>query len=117
MRAAAKHFQSPDADLEAFVPGDVSDVGMLVQVMAGPADGPGEESFDVVVCTPKWIARQLRERGPVIGRHHLLVESWDWPRIRLFLTQAVEAPEAPTWSDLAAKIDRIGKWEFEDYKP
>ena len=117
MKAEAKRFHSPDVDLETFAPADVNDVGVLVQVMAGPADGPGEESFDVIVCTPQWLAKQLGERGPVIGRHHLLVESWDWPRTRLFLTQEVEACEAPTWSALAAQIGRIGKWEFEEYKP
>lgn len=117
MRAAVKRFHSPDADLEAYVPDDAGDVGVLVQVMAGPAHSPGEESFDVVVCTPRWLRRLTEEHGPIVGRHHLVVESWDWPRIRLFLTQEVETHEASTWQDLAAKVGRIGKWEFEDYEP
>jgi hypothetical protein len=29
----------------------------------------------------------------------------------------VESEEAPTWAELAAKVGRIGKWEFEDYHP
>jgi hypothetical protein len=33
------------------------------------------------------------------------------------LTRAVESEEAPTWPELAIKIGRIGKWEFEDYRP
>jgi hypothetical protein len=117
VRAAAKRFHSPDADLDTLVPADPTDVGVLVQMMAGPADGPGEESFDVVVCTPLWLPSFTKEQGRVIGRHHLIVESWDWPRVRTFLTHEVEAHEAPTWRDLAAKISRIGKWEFEDYQP
>lgn len=112
-----KRFHSPDAELQTYEPEDASDFGVLVQVMAGPADGPGEESFDVVVCTPRWLQRLTDEQGPVICRHHLVVESWDWPRIRLFLTQEVETHEAPSWRDLAAKIGRLGKWEFEDYQP
>jgi hypothetical protein len=83
--------------------------------MAGPANGPGEESFDVVVCTPRWLQSLTSEQGPVVGRHHLVVNSWDWPQIRSFLTRAVEAHEAPTWGELAPKIGQIGRWEFEDY--
>jgi hypothetical protein len=117
VRATVRRFHSPDADLETYVPSDPEDVGLLVQIMAGPEDKPGEESFDVVVCTPRWLYRWVREDGPLVGRHHLVVESWDAARIRLFLTDAVESEEAPTWQELAVKIGRIGKWEFEDYRP
>lgn len=117
MRAVVRRFHSPDADLESYVPDDPEDVGLLVQLMVGPAGQPGEESFDVVVCTPRGLARWVREDGPLIGRHHLIIERWDAARIRLFLTGIVESEEAPTWRELAAKIGRIGRWEFEDYRP
>lgn len=117
MRAAIKRFHSPDVDLENYQPDDPFDAGALVQMMVGPAEGIGEESFDVVVCTPRWLSALVRDEGPVVGRHHLVVESWDWPRIRLFLAHEVESHEAPTWQDLAAKLGRIGRWEFEDYRP
>lgn len=116
MKAAVKRFHSPDADLESYTPTDAGDVGVLVQIMAGPADRPGEESFDVVVCTPRWLAGRADADGPIIGRHHLVVEAWDWPRIRAFLTDEVETHEAPTWQELAGLIGRVGRWEFEDYR-
>jgi hypothetical protein len=47
----------------------------------------------------------------------LVIERWDASRIRLFLTEVVESEEAPTWRELATKIGRIGRWEFEDYGP
>lgn len=117
MRASVRRFHSPDADLETFAPEDATDVEVLVQIMAGPSEGPGEESFDVVVCTPRRLLQQVDERGPIVGRHYLVVPEWDWPRIRLFLTEEVEAHDEPTWRELAIKIGRVGKWEFEDYKP
>jgi hypothetical protein len=52
-----------------------------------------------------------------VGRHHLIVERYDAPRIRLYLTGAVEAEETPTCRDLAPRIGRLGRWEFEDYQP
>jgi len=38
-------------------------------------------------------------------------------RIRRFLTQEVEAVDELTWPELAGKPARIGKWDFEDYRP
>jgi hypothetical protein len=84
--------------------------------MVGPIGTDGEESFDVVVCTPRWIERWVRENGPLVGRHHLIVEEYDRPRIQLYLTDEVEACEGETWPDVARQIGRIGKWEFEDYE-
>lgn len=70
--------------------------------------------FEVLVCTPRWLDRRVRGGGPLIGRHHLVIERWDAARIQLCLTAAVESEDAPTWSDLATRVGRIGKWEFED---
>lgn len=117
MRASVRRLHSPDADLEAFRPEDPEDVGILVQVIAGPADGPGEESFDVVVCTPRWLVGCLRGKGPLVGRHHLIVERFDAAQIRDYITSAVEEEEAPTWRELAERLGRLGRWEFEDYRP
>ena len=53
MRAVIRQFHSPDAlDLDHYVPNDPKDDAILLQVMVGPSDGPGGESFDVLVCTP-----------------------------------------------------------------
>jgi hypothetical protein len=108
---------SPDVDLESFEPEDPENVGILIQMIVGPADGPGEESFDVVVCTTRWLERWVQEEGPLVGRHHLIVDRFDRRRIGGFLTEAVESEEARTWPELALRIGRLGKWEFEDYQP
>jgi hypothetical protein len=116
MRANVRHFHSPDEDVYTYAPEDPFDIHLLVQIMVGPADGAGEESFDVVVCTPRSLERQLRDGGHMIGRHLYLVERWDSARILAGLQHAVESEEAPTWEELGTRIGRIGKWEFEDYR-
>jgi hypothetical protein len=82
----------------------------------GPADGPGEESFDVMPCTPNWLKSWIRSHGPTIGRHYLVVERYDLPQVRKYLTSVIEAEHGRTWHELALRINRIGKWEFEDYQ-
>jgi hypothetical protein len=85
--------------------------------MVGPSDGPGEESFDVMVCTPRWLSRIAHDQGPLIRRHYLIVDRMELPRILSFLEGEVERLEEPTWPELPAKLARLGKWEFEDYMP
>lgn len=92
-------------------------MGVLLQVIVGPADGPGEESFDLIVCTPQWLSRAVRTEGPIVGRHYLIVERWDLPRISAFIVDAIETEDAPTWDKLGERIGRLGRWEFEDYQP
>lgn len=52
--ASIRSLHSPDIhDLPSWTPPDPRDVGLLLQILAGPADSPGEESFDLV--TLRWL--------------------------------------------------------------
>ena len=117
MRARILHFESLDVDLRTYVPRDASDDGVWLRMFVGPTDGPGEESFDVLVCTPAWLQRVAAEQGPQIGRHHLIVSKMDMSLVEEFLRGRVEQLDEPAWEGLAEKIGRIGSWEFEDYRP
>lgn len=113
-----KGFEGPDGDRSgSYVSPDPLDDSFWLRMLVGLSDGPGEESFDVLVCTPAWLSRTVADDGPQIGRHRLVVEKLDLPAAETFLRRQVERLEAPTWDDLAAKIARLGYWEFEDYRP
>ena len=100
---------------ETYVSPDPLDDSFWLRMIVGPPDGPGEESFDVLVCTPDWLARVVSKEGPQIGRHRLILERLDLRESEAFLRRQVERLEASTWEELAAKISRLGYWEFEDY--
>lgn len=111
-----KRIHSPDVfDLEN--PGLSEDrpYRILVQAMFGPWGTEGEESFDVVVCNALWLADQVRS-GPIPGRHHLFVNRFDIGEIRAFWSQLATECAGGTWEEVAEKLGRFGKWEFEDYK-
>ena len=75
-----------------------------------------EESFSVVVCSPDWLAQEAGDRGIVDGRHTYVVNTWDWPAIRLYFENRVREYSAGDWHTLALLLSRIGAWEFEDYR-
>jgi hypothetical protein len=90
----------------------------LLQAMFGPDDGPGEESFEIVVCTPSWLAQELAESGGILmGRHYLFVGRYDLNKIKQFVLDYAKDCGGNTWREVAQKLGRLGKWEFEDYKP
>jgi hypothetical protein len=69
MRAVLRHLLlSPDPRT---LPGDPAEFAFGVQLLVGPADGPGEESFDLTVCSPEWLAGRCRSGELVNGLHQL----------------------------------------------
>jgi hypothetical protein len=84
--------------------------------VAGPGDEPGEECFDLLVCTPAWLANEVSHKIAIVGRHHLIVEKWDPARVRDIVTDLFTREEGKNWSELALRLSRLGYWEFEDYR-
>lgn len=116
MKPILKSFHSPDVpDLRSYSPDDPENFGFLLQLMIGPEDEEGFESFDVIVCTPKWLRKNHKKDDVVIGRHYLIVFEFDLQRlleaVRAFCEQCV----GDSWPEVAKKLARFGKWEFEDY--
>ncbi len=115
MRAALRRLHSPDVyDLSSWSPDN--EFGVLVQMLVGPEGGPGEESFDVTLCTPGWLAERVRQEGIVDARHHLLIDTYDYDRLERYLCERVSACEGANWREVALQVARLGAWEFEDYR-
>jgi Immunity protein 8 len=116
MIAEIKHLYSPDVeDLPHWNPGS-EEFAILLQIIAGPAGSPGEESFDVTLCSPAWIVRQAAKEKIIQGRHLLIATEYDYTLISDFISEYVSSCQGQTWQEIASKLARIGRWEFEDYQ-
>jgi hypothetical protein len=87
-----------------------------VQLLVGPVGGPGEESFDITLCTIGWLAERVREERNVDGRHHVIVQAFNYDLIERYLRERVAELEGSTWDEVAERLGRLGHWEFEDYR-
>lgn len=118
VRAVIRRLHSPDIhDLRAYEPVQADTFGFLLQVLVGPDNGPGEESFDVYVCTPKWLITRYNEGDIIVGTHMLIVFRYDYQQLHEFVEQRVRNAVGATWLDVARQLALFGKWEFQDYVP
>jgi hypothetical protein len=112
-----KRLHSPDVfDLCSYVPDDPDSFGLLLQVLVGPAGAEGEESFNVMVCTPRWFDAHLEATDIRSGRHHLFVKRYDHAALLRYVTDFVAQCNGTPWEEVALRISRLGMWEFEDYR-
>jgi hypothetical protein len=117
MRAEIKNLFSLEVDdLEGFVPSDPDTFRIPIRLVAGPQGEKGEESFDFVVCSPSWLAKEVNEHMVLLLRHRLLLKSFDFRKVRNFIERYVRGCEGATWNEVATKLARLGHWEFEDYQ-
>jgi hypothetical protein len=114
MRAAVRHFRWTELeDTERIL--DPDDALENLEVYVGPADGPGEERYQIQVCTPAALQRFLDQQPWLIGRHWLFVRRLVPDEMTSWLCGRIESLHGDTYDDVAQKIARIGLWEFEDY--
>lgn len=100
---------------DSYVSADPENDAFALRMLVGSRDTEGLESFDVLVCTPGWLVGEIREHGPQVGRHLLIMDVLDLVRAQAFLKKRVEQISAPTWLEVAEKVSRLGYWELEDF--
>ncbi len=115
MKAKLKRLYSPDVDLPTYHPEEPEKFGFLLQAMIGPEEEEGEDSFGIIVCSVKWFQDHYSEEIPLFGFHFLFVSEYDISEISKKVEKYCEACSGENWLEIAQKLSKIGKWEFEDY--
>lgn len=117
MNIEIKSIHSPDIDdLLEYQPEKTDNFSFLLQLFIGPKNEKGEESFNLVVCTPKWLIEHHQKDEILMGYHYLLMFEYNFERLMGWLQQYVSSCTGHTWNECAKKLSRLGKWEFENYK-
>lgn len=117
MVSEVKSIMSSDIyDLKSYIPEDKESFMFLIRIMVGANDEKGEESFDIEVCTPKWLMDNHNLGEVILGKHKLIVFEFDMHRILEKVKKLFENCSGEDWNEIAIKLSRIGHWEFENYQ-
>jgi hypothetical protein len=52
-------YTSDISDIEKYQPEEEDNFGFVLRALVRPTGQPVEESFDITVCTPRWLAKRL----------------------------------------------------------
>lgn len=116
MIAELKGFYSTEIDdLENYRPEDPEKFAFGLQILVGPKGENVEESFDIEVCTLKWLEEAYGEDDVIMGRHRLMVRYYNYKRIIDFIERYLRTCSGENWQEVAEKVARLGYWEFENY--
>lgn len=116
MRARVIGIYTTDMNqLELHKPDNNERFCIWVRAIVGPEGEEGQESFDIGVCSPSWIAEACQTDGFLVGRHYLVVLRYDVYSIKRIIVDLIESCEGNSWHEVAERVARIGHWEFEDY--
>lgn len=116
MKAEIISLHSPDIhNLEEFQPEQSDNFGFLLQIIISPKGVEGGESFDTIVCTPKWLLDQHDQNEILFGRQFIIVFKYDYIKLHEAINKYIQSIEGNDWDDIAKEMCKIGKWEFENY--
>lgn len=116
MNAELKRLHSPDInDLKNYKPTNPKKFAFLLQAMIGPEGVEGEESFDIEVCTPQWLEDTYGIEDIIIRPHQLIIFEYNFENINNAIKDFLKNCSGKNWNEVAVKVARLGKWEFEDY--
>ena len=117
MQAVLKSLHSTDLDIETYMPDGEDNFGFVLRAMVGPMGEEAEESFDITVCTPKWLMGRYGTSEVLLGVHKLIVFRYDYVRLRQFIEKYLTRCSGDSWEEIAQKVSLLGQWEFEGYRP
>jgi hypothetical protein len=114
--AELKRLHSPDVSLNTYLPEEPGYFGILIQAFIGPKNLEGEESFDFVMCSPRWFADQVTSDNYMWGRYYLFVSEYNADFARKAVEKLCSSVEGETWQIIAQSLAQYMKWEFEGYE-
>ena len=121
----------PYASIGAYAPNDPEHFGVAAQGFIGTTTSDLVDSFDLLVCSPSWMAAKVQNgewsrfrtgglsalpESIAVGTGIWFVRSWNAAELESAIRLVcAEFSPGPDWGSVAARVGRLIPWEF-DYK-
>ncbi|KAA9325921.1 hypothetical protein F0P96_19350 [Hymenobacter busanensis] len=116
MVAELRSIETIDGEsLTTYRPERVECFSLSIRLFVGPTGEASSDAFDLEVVTPQWLLENDSDE-PLIGRHMLIVPTYNPNKISHFLSRCISRCHGDTWERVAELVSRIAYWEFEDYR-
>jgi immunity protein 8 of polymorphic toxin system len=115
VRVRLKGFHSPDVfDLRDYVPAGSDKFGFLIELLVGSDEGGEADIIGAVICRPRWLAQKYKASDAISGYHKIIVLGYDYERLWAYVEAYCKSVEEPMWQAVAARVGKLGMWEFAD---
>ena len=104
-----RSIHSPDIDPPT-LPDDPYDCDIRFRAVIGPADQPGEETFEFSVITPTRLARSA---DPLWGRGRLIMPMFEWAAVIQSVATLLARAARPTWAEVAVELNKDLFWDTQ----
>ncbi len=92
-----------------------SEFETTVQLIIGPEHGPGEELFDVTVCSAAAYLKKMNVKGYAWSHAILAVDQFEPGLITRALKELVGSVEGSEWNALVQQLRKFLRWEFDEF--
>ncbi len=98
------------------LPTDQSKPNMIaITAGIGSISSEAADNFQVLVCNPEWVAKQVVANSGIWPRGLLIVEAIDTEHVKSTLNALSRQFSGSTsWPEFAERLNRYLLWEFED---
>jgi|SRR5579884_535375 len=110
-----EHLLPSAEDLNHYHPSS-SEFAIPLDISIGEKNKPGEDVFHLTVASPEAL-RSASAHEPKWGRGYLIVSEFNYAAVVKAIKKYCDACTGETWEEVAQKLNRAMKWEFDGYKP
>ncbi|MGA2298596.1 MAG: Imm8 family immunity protein [FCB group bacterium] len=103
-------------DLKTYIPENISNFKFPIQLLIGPKESEGEESFEIIICSPSWLMDNIPDGGYLHGQHYLILKKYNSDVLLNCLNILFNNIEGNNWDEIALKLSHFAIWEFDNYK-
>ena len=115
VRAELKELMCSNFDLRTYVPSEPDLFGFWIEVEIGVEGQSGADLFQLFVCSPRWLNREVREKGAMWEYARVVIPAYDYLDLRSFVAKTVGAVGGKDWQEVVAQLRLLARWEFEGY--